>query len=83
MADTGVIEAANGLFVVEDTIKLQGGKIGHVGTMKKGSIGIADKVTLTVVEQKIFNCKKSQCNASSAEGFENRSWNHVEQPVLW
>lgn len=28
MADTGVIEAEDSLFVVEDTIKLQGGKIG-------------------------------------------------------
>ena len=29
--DTGVIETANGKFVVEDTIKLRGGKFGHVG----------------------------------------------------
>ena len=59
MADTGVIEAAGGLFVVEDTIKLQGGKIGHVGTMKKGSIGRADKVTLTVDESKRFSTAKN------------------------
>ncbi len=29
--DKGVIETANGKFVVEDTIKLRGGKFGHVG----------------------------------------------------
>ena len=29
--DTGVIPSANGEFKVEDTIHLQGGKIGHVG----------------------------------------------------
>ena len=30
-ADTGIIETADGKFQVEDTIKLLGGKIGHVG----------------------------------------------------
>ena len=34
--DTGVIETANGKFVVEDTIKLRGGKFGHVGHMESG-----------------------------------------------
>ena len=32
--DCGVIETANGEFVVEDTIKLRGGKFGHVGYME-------------------------------------------------
>ena len=36
--DTGVIETANGKFVVEDTIKLRGGKFGHVGYMESGMI---------------------------------------------
>ena len=31
VGDTGVIETANGKFIVEDTIKLRGGKFGHVG----------------------------------------------------
>ena len=30
VGDTGVIETANGKFIVEDTIKLRGGKFGHV-----------------------------------------------------
>ncbi len=34
----GVIETANGKFVVEDTIKLRGGKFGHVGYMESGMI---------------------------------------------
>ena len=59
MADTGVIEAEGGLFAVEDTIKLQGGKIGHVGIMKKGSISKADKVTLTVDESKRHSTEKN------------------------
>lgn len=32
--DTGVITTANGVFRVEDTIKLRGGKYGHVGVME-------------------------------------------------
>ena len=36
--DTGVIETANGKFVVEDTIKLRGGKFGHVGHMESGML---------------------------------------------
>ncbi len=59
MADTGVIEAKDGLFVVEDTIKLQGGKIGHVGTMKKGSISKSDEVTLTIDEGRRLSTQKN------------------------
>ena len=35
-------------FQVEDTIKLLGGKIGHVGRMTKGMIKTGDEVTLKV-----------------------------------
>ena len=45
-ADTGVIRTADGEFKVEDTIKLLGGKIGHVGIVTKGMIKVADKATL-------------------------------------
>ena len=50
VADTGVIRTANAEFVVEDTIKLQGTKIGHVGKMTKGSIKVGEIVTLAVDE---------------------------------
>ncbi len=50
VADTGVICTANAEFVVEDTIKLQGTKIGHVGKMTKGSIKVGETVTLAVDE---------------------------------
>lgn len=35
-ADTGYIRTAEGEFKVEDTVKLLGGKVGHVGVMTKG-----------------------------------------------
>ena len=51
-ADTGVIRTAEGEFKVEDTVKLLGGKIGHVGVMTKGMIRTGDKVTLEVDARK-------------------------------
>ena len=50
VADIGRIRTANGTFEVEDTIKLQGTKIGHVGKMTKGSIKVGETVTLEVDE---------------------------------
>ena len=50
-ADTGVIVSENGEFTVEDTIHLQGGKVGHVGVMTKGMFKIGDTVTLKVDEE--------------------------------
>ena len=46
--DTGVIETENGKFVVEDTIKLRGGKIGHVGHMESGMLSQGETVSLKV-----------------------------------
>ncbi len=46
--DTGVIETAGGVFQVEDTIKLRGGKYGHVGVMKSGMISRGEKAALKV-----------------------------------
>ena len=50
VGDTGVIETANGKFVVEDTIKLRGGKFGHVGHMESGMISTGETVSLKVDE---------------------------------
>ena len=47
-ADIGVISTENGSFEVKDTIKLQGGKVGLVGTVTKGMFKVGDQVTLTV-----------------------------------
>ena len=46
--DTGVIENGNGSFVVEDTIHLLGGKIGHVGRMVSGMFTVGENVELKV-----------------------------------
>ena len=49
--DIGVIVTENAEFVVEDTIKLQGGKVGHVGKVVKGMFQNGETVTLKVNEQ--------------------------------
>ena len=46
--DTGVIETENGRFVVEDTIKLRGGKFGHVGHMESGMLSKGETASLKV-----------------------------------
>ena len=46
--DKGIIETANGKFIVEDTVKLVGNKYGHVGFVESGMISMGDEVTLKV-----------------------------------
>ena len=69
-ADTGVITNCTAKFVVEDTIKLKGGKIGHVGTVVEGAFNVGDTVTLTINEDK-----------RSATG-KNHSATHLLQKAL-
>ena len=57
--DAGVIETANGKFVVEDTIKLRGGKFGHVGYMESGMISTGETVSLKVDVQGRRNTEKN------------------------
>lgn len=58
-ADVGVIFCENGRFEVEDTIHLQGGKIGHVGRMTEGMFKTGDKVTLKVCEKNRLSTGKN------------------------
>ena len=47
-ADIGLIESGELSFVVEDTVKLAGGKIGHKGYVDKGMVKTGDVVSLSV-----------------------------------
>ncbi|MDD7403400.1 MAG: alanine--tRNA ligase [Butyribacter sp.] len=69
-ADVGVIVAGDSEFKVNDTIKLQGGRIGHVGTVVKGMFKVSDKVTLKV-------CKKNRMSTGK-----NHSATHLVQKAL-
>lgn len=46
--DKGIITTDSGEFAVEDTIKLSGDKVGHIGKMTRGMMKVGDKVTLAV-----------------------------------
>ena len=54
-ADIGVISAGGFCFVVEDVVKLPGNRIGHIGTVKQGTIKTADTVKLSVDKKNRFN----------------------------
>ncbi|MBE5935314.1 MAG: alanine--tRNA ligase [Lachnospiraceae bacterium] len=80
LADTGVITLGDNEFVVEDTIKLQGTKIGHVGYMKKGSLKVGDKVTLKVDEaRRLDTCKNHSATHLLQKALRTVLGNHVEQ----
>ncbi len=68
--DTGVITTADGEFRVEETIRLKGGKIGHVGKMTRGMLKTGDTVTLQV------------CSKGRADTCKNHSATHLLQKAL-
>ncbi len=78
--DKGIICTADAEFKVTDTIKLLGGKVGHVGTVVKGMFKVGDTVTLKVDEKG----RAKTCNNHSATHLLHRALrnvlgSHVEQ----
>lgn len=80
VADTGVISSEDAEFEVEDTIKLQGGKIGHVGTVTKGIFKVGDKVELKVnSEQRAATAKNHSATHLLQKALRTVLGTHVEQ----
>ena len=78
--DIGVIKTADGEFTVEDTIKLQGTKVGHVGKMTKGMLKVGDKVTLSVCEKnRTATCKNHSATHLLQKALRTVLGSHVEQ----
>ena len=78
--DVGIITTENGKFEVTDTIKLMGGKVGHVGKVVSGMIKVSDKVTLSVDEYKRgATCKNHSATHLLQKALRDVLGTHVEQ----
>lgn len=68
--DVGSIKTANGKFVVDETIKLPGGRIGHIGKVESGVITCGEAAELNV------------CPVNRAATCRNHSVTHLLQAAL-
>lgn len=78
--DKGVIRTASGEFEVQDTIKLLGGKVGHVGKMVNGMMKTGDEAELSVdagLRAKI--CKNHSATHLLQKALREVLGTHVEQ----
>lgn len=79
-ADTGVVTTADGSFQVRDTVKLLGGKVGHIGIVTKGMLKVGDTATLTVDAAKRGDtCKNHSATHLLHKALREVLGSHVEQ----
>jgi len=78
--DTGIICTEDAEFTVTNTIKLLGGKIGHVGKVTKGMFEVGDSVTLEVASKERANtCKNHSATHLLQKALKTVLGSHVEQ----
>ena len=78
--DFGVICTEKGTFEVTDTIKLPGGRIGHIGKVASGTIAKGDTASLSVSELNRGNtCKNHTATHLLQEALREVLGEHVEQ----
>ncbi len=79
-ADTGIIVCGESEFQVEDTVKLPGDRIGHVGKVVKGSLKTGDVATLKVNEANHSDtCKNHSATHLLQKALQSVLGGHVEQ----
>ena len=80
VGDTGVITCGDARFVVEDTIKLKGGRIAHQGKVESGMFKTGDTVTLKVdAVRRSATCKNHSATHLLQEALRQVLGTHVEQ----
>ena len=78
--DKGTIVVGEGTFEVVDTIKLLGGKVGHVGKVVSGMIKVGDMATLKVDEEnRMSTCKNHSATHILQKALRMVLGSHVEQ----
>lgn len=78
--DSGVIRTAEGVFEVQDTVKLPGGRIGHVGRVIRGRISVGEKASLEVDrEKRLSTCKNHSATHLLQKALREVLGTHVEQ----
>lgn len=79
-ADTGVIKTESAEFEVQDTIKLLGGKIGHVGKVTKGMFAVDETVKMCIdVEKRLASGKNHSATHLLQKALREVLGTHVEQ----
>ncbi|MEG0987170.1 MAG: alanine--tRNA ligase [Clostridium sp.] len=79
-ADIGVIKTATAEFDVKDTIKLQGGRVGHVGIVTKGMFRTGDMASLIVdKENRNLTARNHSATHLLHKALRTVLGNHVEQ----
>ncbi|MDO5156352.1 MAG: alanine--tRNA ligase [Eubacteriales bacterium] len=78
--DTGIISLNDATFEVKETIKLKGGKYGHVGVVTKGMFKTGDEVHLQIAsEKRADTCKNHSATHLLQKALKTVLGNHVEQ----
>ena len=78
--DKGIIRTANGEFKVVDTVKLLGGKVGHIGQMVSGMISVGEEVELAVdKELRAKTCRNHSATHLLQKALREVLGTHVEQ----
>ena len=78
--DFGVIVTKNGTFDVQETVKLPGGRIGHIGKVVSGSIAKGETATLEVSALNRSNtCRNHTATHMLQEALREVLGDHVEQ----